>query len=688
MDQHNPFARPSTLPFQLPPYAAIRDEHYRPAFLAGMAEQLAKVEAICSDPAEPSVDNTLLPLERSGQLLDRVAAVFFNRSSSDSSPFTIALEEELAPLLAAHSDAIRLRPELFARIAAVHSRADALGLDPETRYLLERHFTQFTLAGAGLSDADKALLRDFNTRLSVATTRFEKNLLADTNDLALVVDDAAELDGLSAGQLSAAAQVATDRGLPGRFVITLVLFTGHPYLALLTNRGVRERLLAASRARGIRGGEHDNRALVLSITRLRAERARLLGFATHAAAVTADETARTPAAVGDLLHRLAVPAARNARAEQAELQALVDADVAAGTLAEGFEIAAWDWAFYSERLRRARYEVDTAALRPWFELESVLRDGVFYAAQRLYGVTFTERPSLAGWHPDARVFEVCEEDGSPVGLYILDVYTRDSKRGGAWMNALVSQSDLLGTPVIVCNNLNVPQPADGEATLLSLDEVTTLFHEFGHALHGLFARVTYPKFSGTNVYRDFVEFPSQVNEMWRFDPEVLANYAHHRETGEPLPPEVVAGIHASETFNEGFATSEYLAAALLDQAWHGIEADAGTGVEDVAAFEAACLEAAGLDNPAVPTRYASTYFAHTFSGGYDAGYYSYIWSEVQDADTGAWFAEHGGLTRENGERFRERLLARGGSVDPLEAYRDFRGRDAIIQPLLDRRGLN
>ena len=676
----NPFAGPSTLPFELPPFAVITEKHYRPAFLDGMKEQLTEIEAICASTDVPTFDNTMVPFERSGQLLTRVAEVFFNRSSSDSSDFTNALEEELAPLLAAHTDTIRLNPALFSRIATLHGQRDQLTLEPEARYLIERHFTEFTLAGASLGDDDKARLRDFNKRLSTLTTRFEKNLLADTNELALVVDDVSELDGLTPGQISAAAETALERGLSGQYVITLVLPTSHPYLAQLTNRSVRERLLAASRARGIRGGQFDNRALVLEISRLRAQRARLLGFDSHAAGVTADQTAKTPEAVADMLGRLAPAAARNARAEQGDLQAQIDRD------GGDFELAAWDWAFYTEKVRRERYDVDTAAMRPYFEFERVLQDGVFYAANRLYGVTFTERPDLVAWHPGARVFEVDEADGSPVGLYIIDLYTRDSKRGGAWMNSLGSQSTLLGTPTIVCNNLNVPRPAAGQPTLLSFDEVVTLFHEFGHALHGLFAKVTYPKFAGTNVYRDFVEFPSQVNEMWMLWPEVLANYARHHVTGDPMPQDLVDRIQASSTFNEGFSTSEYLAAALLDQAWHRIGAD--DMVMDVAAFEASALAAVGLDNPAVPPRYASTYFAHTFAGGYDAGYYSYIWSEVLDADTGEWFAENGGLTRANGDRFRDRLLGVGGSTDPLAAYRHFRGRDASRQPLLDRRGLN
>ena len=673
----NPFFEPSALPYGLPPFADIADEHYRPAFEAGLTEHLAEIQAITGSTEPATFENTIEALERAGQVLDRVATVFFNKSSADSTDFTNALEEEMAPLLAAHSDAIRLDAQLYARISDLHGRRAELALTPEQAYLVERYFTEFTQSGAGLGADQKQTLRDLNLRLSVLTTRFEKNLLADTNDLAVIVDDVAELDGLGQGEISAAAQAAADRGLDGKYLITLVLPTGHPFLSALTNRALRERIMTASRSRGIRGGDNDNRDVVLEITHVRAQRAQLLGFANHAAFVTSDETAGTPEAVDAMLRGLAPAAARNARAEQADLQSQIGDD---------FDIAAWDWAFYTERVRKATYDVDTSEMRPYFEAERVLRDGVFYAATRLYGVTFTERPDLVAYHPDARVFEVFDDDGSGVGLYVFDLYTRDSKRGGTWMNSLISQSTLLDHPVVVTNNLNVPKPAAGEPTLLSYDEVNTLFHEFGHALHGLFARVTYPKFAGTNVFRDFVEFPSQVNEMWMLWPDVLANYAVHFETLEPMPSEFVEKLQASSAFNEGFATSEYLTAALLDQAWHRIGPD--DAVTDVASFEATALSSFGLDNPAVPPRYSSTYFAHTFSGGYDAGYYSYIWSEVLDADTVQWFTENGGLTRENGDRFRTRLLGVGGSRDPLDAYRDFRGRDAIIQPLLDRRGLN
>ncbi|WP_298741305.1 M3 family metallopeptidase [uncultured Microbacterium sp.] len=678
----NPLLAPSTLPYGLPDYREIAPEHYLPAFEAAFAEHRAEIAAITRVRSMPTFENTMVPLERAGDLLGRVARTFYTVSSADATAPIQEIDETLAPLMSAHHDAIGLDGALYWRIKTLHDHLDAADLAPEDRYLVERHYREMTHAGAGLDDEQKATLTDLNQRLSILTTTFEKNLLADTNDLAVVFDTADELDGLTAGELSAAAQNAADRGLPGRYVVTLTLFTGHPYLSTLTRRESRERLLTASRSRGSRGNENDNREVLRTIVRLRAERAALLGFDSHAAYITSDETAGSPEAVHTLLRRLAIPAARNAAREQIALQAIV------GSEDTPFTLEAHDWAFYTEKVREAEYDLDRTALRPWFEAERVLQDGVFRAATELYGVTFTERRDLPGYHPDVRVFELHNADGSALGLFLLDLYTRDSKRGGAWMNSIVSQSRLRGTDPVVVNNLNVPKPAAGQPTLLTLDEVTTLFHEFGHALHGLFAVVTYPHFAGTAVFRDFVEFPSQVNEMWILWPEVLAAYARHADTGEPLPSSVVDKLRASEAFNQGFATSEYLAASWIDQAWHSLTAEQAASDLDVAEFEAAALVDIGLDNPVVPTRYSSTYFAHVFSGGYSAGYYSYIWSEVLDADTVEWFGENGGLTRENGERFRSRLLGVGGSKDPVEAYRDFRGRDADIAPLLHRRGLD
>ncbi|WP_423923429.1 M3 family metallopeptidase [Frigoribacterium sp. 2-23] len=672
-----PFDAPSTLPYRLPPFRDIGIEHYRPAFEAGMAAHRAEIEAIATNEEAPTFDNTLVALERAGTLLDRVSLAFFTIAAADATDDVHDVEAWVAPLLAEHQDAIVLDSRLFERVDAVQRGLDAdATLSAEDRRLVDRTRTSFVLAGAALDDDGKTQLMALNHELSTLTTQFERNLLADTNDLAVHVTDEAQLDGLDAGARSAGRAAAEARGVDG-WLVTLPLYTGHPYLGSLTDRDLRSRVMRASLDRGRRGGAHDNRALVSRITALRARRAALLGFANHAAAVTAAQTAKTPEAVDGLLSQLAPAAAANAVTERE-----------ARSTALGLTVEAHDWAFATEKLRANEFSADAAALRPYFEAERVLQDGVFYAATRLYGLRFSERPDLHGYHDDVRVFEVHDEDGSEVGLYLLDLYTRESKRGGAWMNPVVEQSALFGTLPVVVNNLNVPKPAGGEPTLLTQDETATLFHEFGHALHGLVARTTYPRFSGTNVERDFVEFPSQVNEMWMAWPEVLDNYARHVETGEPMPAALRAGLTESQGFNEGFATTEYLAAALLDQAWHRLADGDVVPADQVEAFEAEALRAAGVDVPAVPTRYSSTYFQHVFAGEYDAGYYGYIWSEVLDADTVEWFVENGGLTRENGERFRQRVLGVGGSVDPLEAYRDFRGRDARVEPLLERRGLN
>ncbi|RJQ79104.1 M3 family metallopeptidase [Amycolatopsis panacis] len=675
----NPFAAPSELPYELPPFDRVADEHYLPAFEAGLAEHTAEIERIAAEPAEPTFDNTVAAMERAGALLSRVAGTFFNLSGSDASEPIQEIQAELAPRLAAHSDAIHLDARLFARIDVLHGRRADLGLTPEQLRLLERVHTDFRRAGAGLPDTEQEKLRALNGELSTLQTRFAQNLLRDTNDLAVVLDDAAELAGLGEGAIAAAASAAGERGLEGKYVLTLTLPTAQAALASLENRAVRERVFTASVSRGNRDNEYDNKAIVIEIARLRAERAALLGYPNHAAYVIEDETAKTLEAASGLLERLAPAAVANARAEAAQLQTYLEADVPGATLQP------WDWAFYAEKVRREQYDVDTAALRPYFELDRVLTDGVFFAANRLYGLTFTERHDLPKYHPEVRIFEVTDADGSGLGLFLMDYYARESKRGGAWMNNFVDQSRLLGKRTVVVNVLNVSKPPAGEPTLLSLDEVRTSFHEFGHALHSLLSGVEFPAFSGTNVPRDFVEYPSQVNEMWQMWPEVLANYAKHHVTGEHLPPAQVAKLKDAEQYGEGFKTTEYLAAALLDLAWHRLGPDAQ--VDDVQRFEAEALEKAGVAVASIPPRYRTTYFNHIFASGYSAGYYSYIWSEVLDADTVEWFTENGGLQRENGDHFRRTLLGLGGSVDPMTAFATFRGRAPEIQPLLTRRGL-
>ena len=675
----NPFAKPSELAYGLPPFDRIAEEHYAPAFEAGLREHAAEIEAIAMDPEPATFDNTIVALERSGRLLGRVSSVFFNLTSSDTNTVLQDLQAEFAPKLAAHHDAIHLDPKLYARVRDLYDRRADLGLDEESAWLLERVHTDFERAGAGLPETDQQRLRVLNEELSTLSTRFQENLLRDTNDLAVLVDEEAELAGLSADAIASAAEAATARGEQGKYLLTLNLPTSQPLLASLENRELRQRLFTASASRGNRRNDNDNTAVLRRIAALRAERAALRGYPHHAAYVISDQTARTSEAAVGLLERLAPAAVANAKRDAAELQSYLEQDVPGATLEP------WDWAFYGERVRKARYDVDDATLRPYFELNRVLRDGMFFAAHKLYGLTFTERDDLPSYHPEVQVFEVADADGAPLGLFLGDYYTRDSKRGGAWMNTFVDQSDLLGERPVVVNNLNISRPPEGEPTLLSFDEVVTAFHEFGHALHALVSAVRYPTFSGTNVPRDFVEYPSQVNEMWMLWPEVLANYAKHHRTGDPLPQRLVERLEEAAQYGQGHATTEYLAAALLDQAWHGISTD--DDIQDVTRFEGAALEKAGVALRTVPPRYHSTYFAHVFSGGYSAGYYAYIWSEVLDADTVEWFKENGGLTRANGDHFRRELLARGGSLDSMIAFRAFRGRDPEIAPLLTRRGL-
>ncbi|MFD7901645.1 M3 family metallopeptidase [Kitasatospora sp. NPDC059747] len=670
----NPFFKASTLVFELPPFAEIREEHYLPAYERGMAEQLAEIAAITADPQPPTFANTLVALERSGEVLRRVGVVFRNQVSVDTNDVVDEVDAKVSPLLAAHHDAIHLDRALFARIEDLYGRRAELGLDPESLRLLERRHTAFVRSGARLGAAEQERLRELNAELAALATTFQQNVNAATKAAALVLDSADELDGLSADAVAAAAENARVLGHDGKYVLSLRSTSGQPELALLTDRSVRERLLAASLGRAA----DVNGPVAIRMAALRAERAGLLGHPTHAAYVVADETAGSVEAVSGLLSRLVEPAVAIARREAAEL-----AEAAA---ADGIEeLAAHDWAYYSEKVRQASYEVDAAALRPYFELERVLHDGAFFAAGLAYGISFTERPDLTAYHPDARVFEVAEEDGTPLGLFVGDFHARASKRGGAWMDELVSQSALTGRRAVVMNNLNVPKPAPGEPVLLTWDEVRVLFHEFGHALHGLFSDVRYPLFAGTAVPRDFVEFPSQVNEMWMVRPEVLANYARHHVTGEPLPAELVERMVAAEGFGQGFRTVEYLAATLLDWAWHTLPR--GREVADAGEFEARVLEEAGLAVPAIPPRYRSAYFQHVFAGGYSAGYYAYIWSEVLDADTVRWFGDNGRSVRESGEEFRRELLSRGFSRDPLESFRAVVGRAPETGPLLARRGL-
>ena len=676
IDASNPFAQRSTLEYELPPFALIKEEHYLPAFYAGCAEQLKEVEAIIAS-GEPTFENTLVAMEKSGQLLTRMLMVFYNKSSSDTSDSLIAIEEEMAPKLAVHSDAIRLNPALFARIKKLYETRESLGLNEEDANLLDKYYTDFIHAGAHLSDAQRETLKGLNEQLSKLQTQFDKSVLADTNDLAVIVDDVKDLDGLSENEVAACAAAARDRDLEGKYLINAVNFSGHPLLASLKNRELRKKVMQNSLIKANRDNENDTKKILVEMAMLRAERAKLFGAKTHAEYSLQTSTAKSPANVHKMLRQIAPAALRNAKAEAADLQKAIGTE---------FELESWDWDLYTEQVRLAKYNVDTTAMRPYFELERVLVDGVFFAANKLFGISFKERKDLITYHPDARAFEVFNEDGSKLGLFIGDFYTRDSKHGGAWMNNLVDQNFLFDQLPIIVNNLNIPKPPAGQPTLLTFDEITTLFHEFGHALHGLLSKVTYIRTSGTNVERDFVEFPSQVNEMWILWPEVVENYARHHETGEKLPQEWIDNLEAAKTFNEGHATTSYLAAAILDLAWHELEA--GESVDDVVAFEKKAIEDYGLAFGPVPTRYRSTYFSHIFAGGYSASYYGYIWSEILDAEAVDWFKENGGLSRKNGEHFRNQLLGRGGSIDSMQMFKNFRGREATIEPLLKRRGLD
>ena len=667
----NPLFSPSPLPYELPPFAGISVPEYAEAVHAGLAGHLAEIRAIVDNTEPASFANTAVAMEQAGRLLERAAASFFTLVSADASDEIRDLETELTPQLTAHQDEVYLNRALFDRFAAI----DTAGLEPEAVRLVEEYLKEFRQSGIQLDAPDQDRLRTVNAELSRLGTDFGQRVKEAMKSAALLVDHEEELAGMPADDVAGAAEAARTAGHEGKFLLTLIQPSNQPAMAVLENRDVRRRLFEASLGRGSDGGSLDVRELVRSMATLRAEKAKLLGFANYAELVVDRQTAPDFETVQAMLNRLAPAAVRNADAEAAAL-----ADIA------GHPLEAWDWAFYSAKVRREKYAVDEQALRPYFELDRVLQDGVFHAATSLFGITFHERTDLAGYHPDVRVWEVRNEDGSGLGLFLGDYYTRESKRGGAWMNSLVEQSALLGTSAVVINNLNITKPPAGEPTLLTLDELRTTFHEFGHALHGLFSNVTYPRFAGTAVPRDFVEYPSQVNEMWILWPEVLANYARHYATGEPLPQDVVDRLNESRLWGEGFATTEYLGAALLDLAWHVL--DGGGIPDDALAFEEKSLAAAGVGHALIPPRYRTGYFQHIFAGaGYAAGYYSYIWSEVLDAETVDWFTENGGMTRANGERFRQELLSRGNSRDPMESFKTLRGREAKLEPLLKRRGL-
>jgi peptidyl-dipeptidase Dcp len=675
--RQNPLFTASTFQYQAPVFEKIQDTDYQPAIEEGMKQQIAEIDTIANDSNPPTFDNTIVAMEKSGALVTRAAKIFFALTASNTNDTLQKTEGEVSPKLAAHQDAIYLNPKLFARVKAIYDARTSLGA--EEKWLIERYYRNFVRAGALLSDADKEKLKALNQEESKLTTDFRNHVLADTDASAVVVDSKDELAGMSDSDVAAAAQRAEEKKKEGKYVIALRNTTQQPALSTLQNRALREKIFKASVARGNHGGPNDTKAIVERLAQLRAEKAKLLGYPTYAAYGLDDQMAKTPQNAIKLMTDLVPGATGKSLADAAVMQKIVNKE------GGKFKIAAWDWDYYTEKVRKAQYNLNEAEVKPYFLLDTVLQDGVFYAANQMYGLTFKERHDIPVYQPDVRVFEVFDADGKSLALWYADYYQRPNKSGGAWMDSFVDQSGLLGTHPVVFNVCNFTKPAAGQPALLSFDDVNTMFHEFGHALHGMFSNVKYPTVAGTNVPRDFVEFPSQFNEHWALEPRVFAHYAKHYQTGAPMPQALVDKIKASRKFNQGYALTEYLAAALLDMAWHTLPP--GAPLQDVNTFEPASLKKYKIDLPQVPPRYHTTYFSHIWGGGYSAGYYAYLWSELIDDDAYYWFKEHGGMTRENGQRFREMVLSRAGSEDPAAMYRAFRGRNPIAEPLLIERGL-
>ncbi|MCG2589452.1 M3 family metallopeptidase [Rhodohalobacter sulfatireducens] len=676
----NPLFTPSTLPFEAPNFDEISEEHYRPAFEEGMERELAQMDSIASNPEPPTFENTIVAMEKSGRLLERTESVFYNLTSAHTNDQIQEIQSEMAPKLASHSDNIYLNADLFERVQTLYDQRDELDLDESSLKLLEDTYRDFVRAGAQLTEEEQQRMREINERTSTLTTQFQDNLLKLTQERAVLVDDVEELDGLSEDRIAAAKEAAEERGHEGQYLLSITNTTRVPILKSLINRDLRERVWKASAFRGIgEDGGIDNRPLVLELVELRAERAALLGYDDHASYRHDPQTAENPENVLDMLTDLIPAVIANTEQEASKITEMMREDGVEG------ELQPWDWEYYAEKVRQAEYDIDEAEVRPYFELDRVLKDGVFFTMNQLFGIRFEERFDLPVYHEDVRIFDVLDEDGSQIGLFYADYFTRDSKRGGAWMNSFVSQSHLLDKKPVIVNVMNIPPPAEGEPALISFDNVSTMFHEMGHAVHGLFSDVKYPSQSGTSVPRDFVEFPSTFEEDWAVLPEVLENYAVHHETGERIPQDLLDKVIAARNFNQGFDTQEYLAATMVDLEWHLL--DTTEIPNDVVEFEDESLAKYDLDMQAVPPRYKSPYFAHIFAGGYSANYYAYIWSEILAADAFAYMRESGGLTRENGDRFREYILSKGGSRDAMDLYETYRNGEPDVVHLLRRRGL-
>jgi peptidyl-dipeptidase Dcp len=678
-ERANPFAQPSALPLQAPPFDQIKDTDYQPALEEGMRQQIAEVGTIANNNAAPTFANTVVALEKSGRMLDRATSAFFGVVQANTNDTLDKVQADEAPRLAAHADAIFLDPKLFARVKAVYEQRAKLKLDPESSRLLDVYYNQFIHAGANLSDADKEKLKEINKQDASLSTEFQQKLLAGTKAGAFITDNKADLVGLSDEEIAAAAKAAEDRKMPGKFVIPLQNTTQQPALTALTNRAVREKIFSNSWTRTERGDANDTRAIISQLAVLRAQKAKLLGYPNYAAYVLYDQMARTPEAVEDFLGQLVPATTAKAADEAKQIQAMID------STGQHFDLKPWDWEMYSEKVRKAKFDLDQSELKPYFELNKVLQDGVFYAANQLYGISFKERHDIPVYHPDVRVFDVFDKDGSQLGMIYFDYFKRDNKSGGAWMSNWVQQSHLLGTKPVVYNVANFTKPAAGQPALLSFDDVTTMFHEFGHALHGLFANQDFPTLSGANTARDWVEFPSQFNEHWALYPQVLKHYAVNYKTGATMPDALVEKIKKSQTWNQGYELGELLAASDLDMQWHSLPADAPK--QDVDAFETKALADTRTNFPNVPTRYRSSYFLHIWANGYAAGYYAYQWTVMLDDDAFAWFTKNGGMTRANGQRFRDMILSRGRTEDYGAMFRAFYGRDPDVGPMLEHRGL-
>jgi peptidyl-dipeptidase Dcp len=683
----DPFAQASTLPFQYPPFDRIQNSDFPAAFAAALAEHDREIAAIVGRPDAPTFENTVLAIEQSGRRLSRVNRVFYNLLSSKGDAELQKTDTQLAPRLSMHFDGVYLNAALFRRLESVYRSSAKQTLDAESRQLLERTYVHFVHNGARLSAADRAKLRQVNAHLATLSSTFRQHVLEASKANAVLVEQRAQLDGLDDARISAAAKAASDSGQPGKWLITLEHTTDQPVLALLGNRELRERIYRASITRAS-SGRYDNRGVVAQTVRLRAEKAHLLGFPTYAAFALNDEGAATPQAANQLLERIAAASLADTHRDAEALQSLMDADFKArGKATEPLQ--PWDWGYYCERLRKQRFAFDQAEVKAYFELDRVLEDGVFYAAHELFGLTFKERKDLPTYSPDVRVFDVFDEHGTAIAIFLADYFARDGKEGGAWMDNYVQQSNLFGTRPVIVNNLNLPKPEAGQPVLLSFDEVVDMFHEFGHALHGMLSNVRYQSLAGTNVPADFVEYPSQCNEMWARDPKVVAHFAFHYQSGAPMPPELLHQVIAAQQFNTGFLTSEYVVAAILDMAWHSIPGTPILSADDVANFETTALKTHNVLYALAPPRYHTSYFLHAFSGdGYAAGYYAYLWSEVLARDTGQWMYAHGGLSRSAGNEYRDKVLSRGRTVEPAVLFRNLYGRDPDVAPLIEYHGLN